>query len=620
MAQAILAQGHSGLLLPAHGPRPHPPWPAWDYLPRRLRRGHRHLPPGRLAQGRWLRLPPTRRHPPRCHLSPGSPSPAFSRSSSPSPPPAPARQCSRTPSRSAPAHLRPRTASSPSVSPAPGRGRSPTPQRRPPRDSRSRSLPPAPPDPRRPRFAFPPTPRPRPPRPRRTPPLATPGPSRSGGPATGGFPRPPEPAVDQRRGTPSTHPQHFPFRPFCPTRPQPFRPPRHPRPFPFPRPLAGGHPFACAPSFQGSKLGALPPFSPARRARSPLQAAPPLSHPERKACGRGAPGGFSSSSCGCPPPRRPDGAGGKCGVHTFRVFDLRAPPRPPAPTRPLARPPLKAAPLYMSTPSTTSPAQTHPSPRPVGPLVPRAPVATPAGQPAPILISDTDAPFPAHGTACSVCLTPVSGTGPRRHRPTAWLGCGHWRHFSCLARVRARTAPPRCPQCRAPWLTTLDDSLSQRCHQAALNPFQDSEHSEPEPPHPAPFSPIPTPTPPRTTPTATWQDRGRAAGPVTTDANSWLYVPLLHAGTGALTPAALRAWQQHPLCDDWWDRARIALHTAGPVPVPAILNALDLSPHHDAAIARAALAAAAAGLPPGAQVHLPWVLHRLMHPDDTFNY
>ena len=273
----------------------------------------------------------------------------------------------------------------------------------------------------------------------------------------------------------------------------------------------------------------------------------------------------------------------------------------------------------MSTSPTTSRAQTHPSPRPVGPLVPRAPVATPAGQPAPILISDTDAPFPAHGTACSVCLTPVSGTGPRRHRPTAWPGCGHWLHFSCLARVRARAAPPRCPQCRAPWLTTLHDSLSQRCHQAALNPFQDSEHSEPEPPHPAPFSPIPTPTPPRTTPTATWQDRGPPAGPVTTDANSWLYVPLLHAGTGALTPAALRAWQQHCLCDDWWDRARIALHTAGPVPVPAILNALDLSPHHDAAIARAALAAAAAGLPPGAQVHLPWVLHRLMHPDGYFS-
>eukprot|EP00435_Cladocopium_sp_Y103_P018071 s881_g4.t1 len=47
-----------------------------------------------------------------------------------------------------------------------------------------------------------------------------------------------------------------------------------------------------------------------------------------------------------------------------------------------------------------------------------------------------------------------------------------------------------------------------------------------------------------------------------------------------------------------------------PVAVPAVLQAFELSPHHDAAIARAAIAAAADGLPAGAHVHLPWALTR----------
>eukprot|EP00435_Cladocopium_sp_Y103_P014070 s882_g3.t1 len=99
--------------------------------------------------------------------------------------------------------------------------------------------------------------------------------------------------------------------------------------------------------------------------------------------------------------------------------------------------------------------------------------------------------------------------------------------------------------------------------------------------------------------------------PVASDANSWLYVPLLHASTGGLDAAALDAWRRHPLCQPWWEEARSSLQAAGGVPLPALANALELSPLHGASAALHALLDASAHLPAGAHLHLGWVVRLL---------
>lgn len=174
---------------------------------------------------------------------------------------------------------------------------------------------------------------------------------------------------------------------------------------------------------------------------------------------------------------------------------------------------------------------------------------------------------------------------------------------------------------------TLDDHLSRRCQGLQLNPFQESEPERATPPHsprPAipPAAPAPAPAsapPPAALPlpaaglasAAPWRARGPPHGPVASDANSWLYVPLLHASTGGLDAAALDAWRRHPLCQPWWEEARSSLQAAGGVPLPALANALELSPLHGASAALHALLDASAHLPAGAHLHLGWVVRLL---------
>eukprot|EP00435_Cladocopium_sp_Y103_P027618 s2497_g6.t2 len=103
--------------------------------------------------------------------------------------------------------------------------------------------------------------------------------------------------------------------------------------------------------------------------------------------------------------------------------------------------------------------------------------------------------------------------------------------------------------------------------------------------------------------------------------NSWLYVPLLHAGAGRLTPAARQAWLQHPNSTQEWSAIEQQLLHAAPVHWQRLHQVLvmvqDLaiqSGNPLPAFERTApnqLASAAASLPPATQVHLPWALDQL---------
>lgn len=104
---------------------------------------------------------------------------------------------------------------------------------------------------------------------------------------------------------------------------------------------------------------------------------------------------------------------------------------------------------------------------------------------------------------------------------------------------------------------------------------------------------------------AAWAHRRPPSELVTTDRNSWLYVPLLHAAAGNLAAPALVAWQASAPAAGWWDQARQVLHDAGPIPSQALLDLFGSSGAHPLADR---LRLALRPLPQGTQLHLGWVL------------
>ena len=135
-------------------------------------------------------------------------------------------------------------------------------------------------------------------------------------------------------------------------------------------------------------------------------------------------------------------------------------------------------------------------------------------------------------TPCPICMDVLTPC-PTRHQPTFSRGCRQAYHLSCIARARApASTPPRArsagphvslpktPPCPRP--ATI---LASTCTNALLA-------------MPSPHAP---PSPPRL-----WHHQGPPHQPVRATANSWLYVPLLHAATGTLLDGALQAWRRSP--------------------------------------------------------------------------
>lgn len=91
-----------------------------------------------------------------------------------------------------------------------------------------------------------------------------------------------------------------------------------------------------------------------------------------------------------------------------------------------------------------------------------------------------------------------------------------------------------------------------------------------------------------------WRHQGPPTGPLRSGANSWLYVPLLHAAAGDLSPAAVASWRSSLPARAWWEAARAHLVASAPLPAQALQEALQ---HHDgqgAAAAAASISRAAA--------------------------
>ena len=237
---------------------------------------------------------------------------------------------------------------------------------------------------------------------------------------------------------------------------------------------------------------------------------------------------------------------------------------------------------------------------------PQRPMAL--GDLSPTLVLDSDEEGPAAHGNCATCLEPLGSSASGRRAPASWPGCGHVFHLSCLARMRAQLHPPACPLCRRPWDEANDGPLSTECNARGINPFQESEAESVQPPlASATAEALPCPSPPP----APWHHRGPPAGPVRTQANSWLYVPLLWAAVDSLDAGAARQWREAAQSRDWWEAARSALATASAVPLTTLRESLRQSLAPGAADLAHQLALAAAGLPHHALVHLGWTLRSL---------
>ena len=192
--------------------------------------------------------------------------------------------------------------------------------------------------------------------------------------------------------------------------------------------------------------------------------------------------------------------------------------------------------------------------------------------------------------------------------------CHHQYHLACLARSRARARPAACALCRAPWPEAEDAALSRACNDHGVNPFVDSD---PEPPAGRPIGapdprlhpPAPAPLPPP--PPAPWRQQGPPDGLILAGANSWLYVPLLHAAAGDLAPSAIEAWRSAPPASPWWEAARAHLAAAAPVSAAELHTSLRAHAATGAAAAAAAISAAASQLPRDARVHFGWACRAL---------
>ena len=108
-------------------------------------------------------------------------------------------------------------------------------------------------------------------------------------------------------------------------------------------------------------------------------------------------------------------------------------------------------------------------------------------------------------------------------------------------------------------------------------------------------------------------------------ANSWLFVPLLHAATGNLDRAASQQWETHAFLGVAWRQALQHLQCAPPIPVETTLRVLEVQ--QAAAVAEGreltapeialprVLQQASAYLPASASVFLTWAVERCTTPE-----
>ena len=187
-----------------------------------------------------------------------------------------------------------------------------------------------------------------------------------------------------------------------------------------------------------------------------------------------------------------------------------------------------------------------------------------------------------------------------------------------------RIVPPVYALCRIPWPPATDNDLFAVCNRVDINPFGDSDTDAGPIASPAAVFTAATPAvitaslaerrPPL--PAAQpWHHAGPPQQPILAGANSWLYVPWLHASTGDLAADTLAAWRAAPQAMPWWDEARITLAAAPPQSPELLIEALRQYPAPHGAAAAAALIAARASLPRHTQVYLGWACRQLADPN-----
>ncbi|CAE7241283.1 unnamed protein product, partial [Symbiodinium sp. CCMP2456] len=108
-----------------------------------------------------------------------------------------------------------------------------------------------------------------------------------------------------------------------------------------------------------------------------------------------------------------------------------------------------------------------------------------------------------------------------------------------------------------------------------------------------------------------WYEVGPPAGNSHSATNSWLFVPLLHAACGTLSPRAAEAWSREERCQPWWGEARHTLLHSAPVAAALLLDALRAAAAQHHTPPPQNFIAAAQALPSGAELHLSWVVRQL---------
>ena len=313
-------------------------------------------------------------------------------------------------------------------------------------------------------------------------------------------------------------------------------------------------------------------LNPTRRmtcgARCVLQTAG--STPTTSGCARPVRHGGSKRRCGCPPPP-------PCGrAWRTTLYASSRPTMPPNPRHPCMRACCAAAESQpcgaMAGASTSSNSHTgtcsgRPSPSAVKPASWRGACRGPARVVPECLTGKKPKVPPDAGTPCPDCHR-LRGWEFDATAQTGHLRCACGRQPRPLARATA--APAGCPH---------------------------APSSDLAPAH------------------GPWYDVGPPAGDPRSPTNSWLYVPLLHAACGALSPHAAEAWDRDERCQPWWREACHTLRHAAAVPAALLVDALrEAAARHHAPLPQTIFAAAQA-LPSGAELHLSWVVRQIAAAD-----
>ena len=234
------------------------------------------------------------------------------------------------------------------------------------------------------------------------------------------------------------------------------------------------------------------------------------------------------------------------------------------------------------------------------------------------------------------------------HRPTEGRWDPEWnclRCGFCLTMqdplLQGVPSPPFCAE-HGPRVFAVDVPSRQRgwiCsrgHPPFLLPcpremLPTSVASTPRPePEAQPLIPDPSPAPPApraagAAAATAWISRGPPRDSAPPGGNSWFFVPLLHAGAGALRSDAAAQWEAHPFFGHLWRGALLDFFCAPPIACEALLHVLqsqqDLARQDgrqlslsEASLPRT-IAAARSALPQGSAVFLAWAVEQCSFPN-----